>query len=159
MVKVKTEVLATIATALLLLIATGCGGVSSAASPNSRQADMPTQAPKSSQGEQERVTGDTETGRAIFMGEKKLDGVLPCSTCHYVEAHQRILVGPNMDGLGERAATRRPGMSAEEYLEESIRDPEAYTVEGFPPGTMNETYGDRLSDQYMQDVIAYLLSL
>ncbi len=158
MIKVKTDVLATMATALLLLIATGCGGVSSAAPPSSK-ADMPTQAPKSSQGEQTRVTGDPEIGRAIFTGEKKLDGVLPCSTCHYVEAHQRILVGPNMDGLGERAATRRPGMSAMEYLEESIRDPEAYTVEGFPQGTMNETYGDRLSDEYMQDVIAYLLSL
>ncbi len=105
------------------------------------------------------VSGNPEVGRAIFMGELKREGILPCSTCHYVEAHQRILVGPNMAGISKRAQVRVPDISAVDYLEQSIREPEAYMVDGFPIGTMNEKYDSRLSDEDVEDVIAYLMTL
>lgn len=107
----------------------------------------------------EEITGDRHLGRAIFHGEKKLKGVVPCSVCHYVEADQRILVGPNLHGISQVAGSRVADQSAIEYLERSIREPEAYTVRGFPPGTMNEKYDERLSDEHVQDIIAYLLTL
>jgi cytochrome c2 len=107
----------------------------------------------------EEITGDPQIGRALFHGEKKLKGVVPCSVCHYVGAGQRILVGPNLHGISQVAGSRVPDQSAIEYLERSIREPEDYTVKGFPPGTMNEKYDERLSDEHVQDIIAYLLTL
>lgn len=103
--------------------------------------------------------GDPVVGRAIFHGEKRIKGVVPCSVCHYVEPNHRVLVGPNLHGISKVAGERVPGQSAAEYLETSIRDPEAYTVKGFPPGTMNEKYDERLSDEYVWDIIAYLMTL
>jgi mono/diheme cytochrome c family protein len=51
------------------------------------------------------------------------------------------------------------GMSATEYLRESIRFPDAYVVEDFPASTMNQAYDDILTDEQVEDVIAYLMTL
>lgn len=103
--------------------------------------------------------GDPSVGQAIFSGEKKIEGVIPCGVCHYVQEQQGVLVGPNMAGLSERAGARVPDMSARQYIIESIREPDAYVVDGFPPGTMNQQYGERLSDQNVEHLIAYLMTL
>ncbi len=105
------------------------------------------------------VTGNPAVGRAIFHGEKKLNRVLACSTCHYVSEDQSILVGPNMAGISQRAKSRVPHLSAVDYLEQSIREPEAYMVEGFPPGTMNQRYDNRLNEAHVKDLIAYMMTL
>jgi mono/diheme cytochrome c family protein len=136
---------------LLLLLVTACTGVIGSTATVSL---MPTSTP-----ERVFVDGDPEIGRAIFDGEKKVFAFVPCSTCHYVERHKRILLGPNMAGISKRAGSRVPGMSAVEYLRESIRFPNAYIVEGYPASTMNQAYDDRLTEENMNDVIAYLLTL
>jgi cytochrome c553 len=105
------------------------------------------------------IRGDAEVGKAIFEGRKQIYAFVPCSTCHYVERHQGVLLGPNMAGLGKRAAERVPGMSAEEYLIESIKFPDAYVVDGFPASTMNQAYDDRLTDEEIAHVVAYLMTL
>ncbi len=143
--------------ALALLIVPACGNTPAANRSAPPAPQQPAAQPVSAY--DLATGGDPAIGRAIFHGEKKLAGVLPCNTCHYVEKKQGVLVGPNMDGLGERASERVEGQSAEEYLYESIRDPDAYVVEGFPPGTMNQEYGDQLSDENIKHVIAYLKSL
>lgn len=144
--------------AIWLLLAVACGNSASGSgqAANNTPVAQPTIPPSS---EDTQPPGDPEIGRKIFSGEKRLPGVIPCSTCHYVEARQGILVGPNMEGLAQRASTRVSGLAARAYLEQSIRDPEAYTVEGFPPGTMNEEYGERLTQENINHVIAYLLTL
>jgi hypothetical protein len=60
-------------------------------------------------------------------------------------------------GIAARAATRRPPLSAAEYVYESITTPTAYVVEGFQPA-MPPNYPERLTDQELGDIIAYLLS-
>lgn len=137
---------------LLLLALAACGSVAGSANPGSTSPVIPME-------ENETLSGDVETGRALFHGEKKLEGVIPCSVCHYVESRGHYLVGPNMEGISERAGTRVQGLSAADYLRQSIREPEAYNVEGFPPGTMNNKYDDRLPDHYVEDIIAYLMTL
>ncbi|MBC8099359.1 MAG: hypothetical protein H7Y11_07945, partial [Armatimonadetes bacterium] len=57
---------------------------------------------------------------------------------------------------GQRTATRRPPLTAEAYLYESILYPTAYEVEGYT-GQMPRTYGE-LSDRDLGDIIAYLLT-
>jgi mono/diheme cytochrome c family protein len=133
---------------MLLVVITGCGGVV-----GSTTASMPATP------EPEELQGDPEEGRAIFNGEKRIRSFVPCSTCHYVTPHRYPRLGPDLAGLSKRAGERQPGMSAAEYLRESIRYPDAYVVDGFPPSTMNQAYDDILTDEQVEDVIAYLLTL
>ena len=77
-----------------------------------------------------------------------------CAGCHRAAADR---VAPAFEGIADRAAARRPPLSAEAYLYESIIDPMAYVVEGYAPA-MPQDFADRLSDEQVGDLIAYLLS-
>lgn len=107
----------------------------------------------------ETVPGNVDAGRAIFTGERKIEGFVPCAYCHYIEPGRHWLVGPNLHGIAKRAATRVPGMSAVEYLYESVRSPDAHVVKGLPPGTMFHRYDDRLMEEDVEDIVAYLMTL
>jgi hypothetical protein len=48
-----------------------------------------------------------------------------------------VIVGPSLANVASRASEHKPGLSAEEYIRESILDPNAYIVEGFSDGMMN----------------------
>ena len=56
------------------------------------------------------------------------------------------------------AGTVVAGQSAEQYLTQSILEPNAHVVEGFPQGVM-PSYKGVLSDAELKDVVAYLLTL
>lgn len=103
--------------------------------------------------------GDARNGQALFeeviIGPKSAPG---CSTCHSLEPDV-VIVGPSQIDVGLRAETRVDGMTAEEYIRESILEPDAYTVEGFTPGLMYSTYGDELSETEIDDLVAYFLTL
>jgi nitric oxide reductase subunit C len=94
--------------------------------------------------------GNADAGLAVFNTEG-------CTACHSLEPDKKI-VGPSLAGVSARAATRKPGLTAEEYLFESILSPTAYTVEGFSRGTMPSTFRMQLSDQELADVIALLMA-
>lgn len=77
-----------------------------------------------------------------------------CAACHIAGAANGI--APPFEGMSSRAALQRPPLSAEAYIYESIMHPAAFVVEGFP-GAMPLNYPDRLSDEQLGDIIAYLL--
>ena len=52
-----------------------------------------------------------------------------------------------------------PGLSAEEYLLESILDPNAYIVDGFEPDVMLQNYDELLTEEEIANLVAFLLSL
>jgi nitric oxide reductase subunit C len=81
-----------------------------------------------------------------------------CSTCHSLDAGV-VIVGPSMAGIGTRAASTVSGLSADDYLRQSILEPNAYLVEGFAAGTMPQVWGDELSDEQLNNLIAYLNTL
>jgi cytochrome c len=56
------------------------------------------------------------------------------------------------------AATRAEGLSAEEYIRESILNPNNYIVEGYPENVMPQTFGDTLDDQQLEDLTEFLLA-
>jgi mono/diheme cytochrome c family protein len=95
-----------------------------------------------------------ETGKEIMNGK----GL--CFTCHTLGKKEGPYRFPDMDGVGSRAATRRPGLTAQEYLAQSIYEPSAYIVPGFAPGmpVINKP-PIGLTDQEIVAVIAYLESL
>jgi mono/diheme cytochrome c family protein len=66
-----------------------------------------------------------QAGKDIFYGKGT------CALCHAIgEKGPRA---PDLAGIGARAATREPGKSAKDYLIESLINPTAYVVEGYPP--------------------------
>ena len=72
-----------------------------------------------------------------------------CITCHSLDAGV-VIVGPSMDGIGNRG---------EDFLKESILDPDAKLADGFPAGTMPQVWGDELTSEQVDQLVAYLLTL
>lgn len=69
-------------------------------------------------------------GKKIFTSDRA-----QCLTCHSLGADPKARC-PNQEGLGERAPRRKPGMRAAEYLVESVYDPNAFVVPGYPKNQM-----------------------
>lgn len=89
-------------------------------------------------------------GAAIFRGN--------CATCHDVKG-DRVIIGPALTDVATRAETRVEGLTAEDYLYESIINPNDYVVEGYPEGSMPQNFGRDLTSEEINDLISYLLTL
>lgn len=101
---------------------------------------------------------DGAAGGEELFSEKVLEGQPGCVTCHSRTKGQ-VLVGPSLAEIGADAAQRVSGMSAREYIEQSIVDPDAYVVDGFMEGLMPQVWGDVLDDAQMGALVDYLLTL
>lgn len=89
------------------------------------------------------------SGRAVFQ--------TACGVCHTVSGLSTGAIGPELTHISTVAASRRDGMSGEEYIRQSILDPRAYVVEGFPP-VMPPDISDIVGDG-LGDLLAFLTSL
>lgn len=101
----------------------------------------------------DEVSTDAGAGEELFSSSKS-----GCSVCHSVEPGIQ-LVGPSLAGVATRAETRVPGLTAEEYLRESIVDPDSYVVEGYPAGQMLDNFAETLSSEEIDSLVAFLLTL
>lgn len=82
-----------------------------------------------------------------------------CVTCHNYDATKGDdSKAPFTQGTAARAATRVPGLSAADYIRESIMTPDAYVVEKYKAGDMYQNWSKELSKQDIEDLIAYLLT-
>ncbi len=104
-----------------------------------------------------RVIGDPEHGQELFNTFQSDAGYM-CATCHLIDREDR-LIGPGLLNIGSRAATRVEGQNAIQYMYTSIVNPGAYIVEGFPDGLMPRNWMQIYSQQEINDIIAYLLTL
>jgi cytochrome c2 len=105
------------------------------------------------------TSGDAERGATLFLEGK--EDAPACRSCHLntptgFGASQ--MTGPNLVGVGERAGTRIAGLDAAAYIRQSILHPNEFLVEGYPPA-MFPNYADYLTEQDINDLIAYLLGL
>jgi cytochrome c551/c552 len=83
-----------------------------------------------------------------------------CGACHTIERISTGLVGPDLTHIGTDAATRIPGVSARDYLTESIRQPEAFIPEGVEratPGIMTSILSANLSENEVEALVQTLL--
>ena len=78
-----------------------------------------------------------------------------CSACHSTGDDK--IVGPGLAGIGDRAGNRVDGLSADEYLEQSLREPDAYIVDGFTPGLMPNW--EKLGDDSIDALVTYLKTM
>lgn len=106
--------------------------------------------------------GDATRGQTLYDSNE-----LGCSSCHLGG-----VIGPNTEGTATRAADRvasapeLAGYTVEQYLVESILQPNAYLVpnqgsSNYSAGgisLMQQNYSDRIDAQDLADLVAYLLT-
>jgi len=56
-----------------------------------------------------------------------------CTGCHSRAGVSEGFVGPDLTALADRAGDRVEGLSAEDYVRQSVLDPRAYVVGGYDP--------------------------
>ncbi|MGH7411276.1 MAG: c-type cytochrome [Candidatus Methylomirabilis sp.] len=75
--------------------------------------------------------GNVTAEQLVKAGEQIFKVKGTCEICHRIG--QKGTRAPDLAGVGARAAKRKPGMSAKAYLIESLLDPTANLVQGYPP--------------------------
>jgi mono/diheme cytochrome c family protein len=91
------------------------------------------------------AAGDPAAGKEVFASAQPA-----CASCHTLEAAGASqTLGPNLDeGLADKDAA---------FIRESIVNPDAEVTEGFSDALMPEDYGEKLSDQELDDLVAFLV--
>ncbi|MBE7470868.1 MAG: hypothetical protein DPW09_29775 [Anaerolineae bacterium] len=86
-----------------------------------------------------------------------------CFTCHRIGDQGNDGPGPHLNGLAEVAGSYVSGLSAEDYIRQSILEPGAFLAPECPTGPclniMPNTYGDSLSEAEVDTLVKFLLSL
>jgi cytochrome c oxidase subunit 2 len=101
-----------------------------------------------------RAAGGGGGGGAGGGGQGAADGEAVftengCGSCHTLsEAGTDATVGPDLDNISR---------ADEAYIEESIVDPNADVVQGFPRNVMPGNFRDQLSPQQLDALVEYLL--
>src|SRR3989449_2298212 len=74
--------------------------------------------------------GNVTPAQLVKAGEQIFHTKGTCEVCHKIG--EKGTRAPDLAGVGARAAKRKPGQSAKQYLIESLLDPGAHLVEGYP---------------------------
>jgi cytochrome c oxidase subunit II len=95
-----------------------------------------------------QTSGGGGAGAAVFNQNG-------CGGCHVLEeANADGRTGPSLEELPDQA--QRAGKPLEEFVRESIVQPDAYVEEGFTAGVMPKTYAD-LPDRQIDALVQYLV--
>lgn len=98
------------------------------------------------------ATDPVARGRQVYRA-------LGCASCHEGSLFDLFRpVGPPLNEIGLVGRKRVPGMSAEDYIRQSITDPGAYVVPGYPD-SMPRGLSRDLSPEDLAALVAYLASL
>ena len=102
---------------------------------------------------------DLSTAEMAKVGREIMEGKGLCLTCHTI-GKTGALRFPDLAGVDARAPTRVPGLNDVEYFAQSMYEPTAFVVPGFPPAMppINKP-PIGLTDDEILCVIAYLQSL
>jgi mono/diheme cytochrome c family protein len=115
-------------------VAAGCGG-----------GETVEPLPETVEGTIEQETlppGDAEAGAAVYEAQA-------CGSCHtFAPAGTEADIGPD---LGESLEGKDT-----EYIRTAIVNPDAEVAEGYQPGIMPKDYGEKLSDEELADLVAFL---
>jgi hypothetical protein len=76
--------------------------------------------------------GDVSTADMVKIGREIMEGKGICLTCHTI-GKTGALRFPDLGGIGATAKSRVAGLSDVEYLAQSLYEPMAFVVPGFPP--------------------------
>lgn len=102
--------------------------------------------------------GDIAAGEELF--NSPVEGIphrMACASCHVLEGEDTPNA-PSLAAISERAADRVAGMSAVDYLRQSIVDPFAFVVPGDWVFPMPHRYVEVLSEDDIDNLVAFLLT-
>lgn len=107
--------------------------------------------------------GDGQTDATLERGEALFRQFLPeasyaCVTCHLPDSNQAML-GPGLRDIGLSEAKCDPQQSLADYLRESILEPDACLLPGYPAGLMPAVYADLWEEAEIEALVTWLLSL
>src|SRR5437762_8132547 len=107
-----------------------------------------------------KITADMGAADMARIGRQIMEGKGLCLTCHTIGKTTGPYRFPDLAGVDVRARTRVPGLNDVEYFAQSLYEPTAFVVPGFPPAMppINKP-PIGLSDKEILCVIAYLQSL
>jgi cytochrome c oxidase subunit 2 len=89
-------------------------------------------------------------GAAVFKNNQ-------CGACHTLKAAgASATTGPDLDKLP--ALAQSAGKPLEDFVRQSIVDPNAYIAKGYPKNVMPATFGKALSKQELDALVQYLVS-
>jgi mono/diheme cytochrome c family protein len=91
-----------------------------------------------------------ERGQSLFVSQ--------CAACHAVDGSGRS-AGPDIKGMAERVEAVFPGRDLVDYMHESIVDIHAYVPDGYHGDVMPANYAETLSEQQIDDLVAYMMSI
>jgi hypothetical protein len=105
------------------------------------------------------LKSDLTTADMAKVGREIMEGKGLCLTCHTI-GKTGALRFPDLAGVDARAKSRVPGLSDVDYLAQSMYEPTAFVVPGFPPAMPPVNQPPiGLTDQEILCVIAYLQTL
>jgi mono/diheme cytochrome c family protein len=99
------------------------------------------------------VAGDSLSGATLFRTKG-------CASCHNGPETEAIVgIGPDLSDAASWAGDRRPAMTAEDYVAESVRTPGAFISPAFEPigGPTDAMPQLDVSDAELDAVVSYLL--
>ncbi|MEE9178312.1 MAG: cytochrome c [Acidimicrobiia bacterium] len=103
------------------------------------------------------AVGDIAAGEELYNTEVDVGSWSPvCTTCHTLDGVDNSFA-PTHGGISKIAGERVEGMSAVDYLRQSIVDPLAFQVDAWPL-TMPKNYSEVLSEEQINNLIAFLLT-
>lgn len=103
---------------------------------------------------------DLTTEEMVEIGRQIVEGRGLCLTCHTIGQQVPNARFPDLAGIAERAGERVPGLSALDYMAQSLYEPETFIVPGFAggmPPINRPPVG--LTDDEIRTVMAYLQTL
>jgi mono/diheme cytochrome c family protein len=106
------------------------------------------------------IGADMSPADMAKAGREIMEGKGFCLTCHTIGKTTGPYRFPDLANVDTRAKTRVPGLNDVEYFAQSMYDPTAFVVPGFPPAMppINKP-PIGLSDKEILCVIAYLQTL
>ena len=106
-----------------------------------------------------KLGGNMTTADMVKVGREIMEGKGICLTCHTI-GKTGALRFPDLAGIGAQAKTRVPGLSDVDYFAQSLYEPTAFVVPGFPPAMPPVNQPPiGLTDQEILCVIAALQAL
>lgn len=125
----------------------------------------PTEAPTEEAAVPAGAAGDPANGQTVFNTAHALpDGVSwACSACHSVDSSEMVMIGPGLYNVSVRSETYDVEAGGEAYIHNSIVNPQDFLAP-HPQGAtwplpMPEGFGEVLTEQEINDLVAYLMTL